>query len=99
MKIRPLHDYVLVLRDKADGRSQGGIIIPDNAKERPQRGTVLACGPGRMLENGTRAELGVKVDDVVLFPKFVNAEAVARVDLDPDGPVLIRASELLGVVS
>lgn len=98
MKIRPLQDFVLVLRDKPEERTPGGIIIPDDAQERPQRGTVLAIGPGRWRDNGTREPMPVAVGCVVLFPRHVSADAVARVDVEPDSPVLIRASELIGVL-
>ncbi len=67
-KIRPLHDYVLLRRAKAESQTPGGIIIPDDAQERPQRGEVLAVGPGRLLENGVRVPVDVKPGDVVLFP-------------------------------
>lgn len=96
--IRPLHDWVLVLRAEPDARTPGGIIIPDDAQERPQRGEVLAVGPGLRLENGERAPVDVKPGDVVLFPKYCAKETVSNISTDPNGPVLIRASELLAVV-
>ena len=98
MKIRPLHDFVLLRRAPAEDTSAGGIIIPDNAQERPQRGEVLAVGPGRVLENGARVPVDVEPGDVVYFPKHVRADAVASVAAEPDSPVLVRESELLAVL-
>jgi chaperonin GroES len=98
MKVRPLHDYVLVKRESADDITRGGIHIPDTAKERPQRGEVLAIGPGRVNDAGVRLPLDVRVGDVVLFGKYISADAIARVDLEPESPVLIKATELLAVM-
>ena len=67
MKIRPLHDRVIVHRLEEEEKTKGGIIIPDTAKEKPQEGKVIAVGPGKILENGTKTTLDVKVGDKILF--------------------------------
>jgi len=73
MKIRPLHDRILVKREEEKEVKKGGIIIPDTAKEKPQEGKVLAVGPGR-FEDGKRVPLDVKVGDVVLYSKYGGTE-------------------------
>jgi chaperonin GroES len=70
MKIRPLGDKVVVKVMTAEDRTSGGIVLPDTAKEKPQQGTVEAVGPGRLLENGERAPMGVKVGDTVIYSKY-----------------------------
>ena len=67
MKLKPLDDRVLIRPDDSAGVTPGGIVLPDNAKEKSQRGKVLAVGPGRLLDDGRRAALTVKVGDAVLF--------------------------------
>ena len=74
MKIKPLSDRVVVRRTEATEKTAGGILLPDAAKEKPQKGTVLAVGPGRMLKDGTRRPLQVKVGDVVLFTAWAGDE-------------------------
>ena len=71
MKIRPLNDRVLVLRVDEEETTSGGIIIPDTAKEKPQEGKVVATGPGKVDDNGKRIPLEVKVNDRVLFSKYL----------------------------
>ena len=70
MKIRPLGDKVVVKASTADERTAGGIVLPDAAREKPQQGTVVAVGSGRLLENGERAALQVKEGDTVIFSKY-----------------------------
>ena len=70
MKIRPLGDKVVVKVTTAEERTAGGIVLPDSAKERPQQGTVVAVGPGRLLENGERATMSVSEGDTVIFSKY-----------------------------
>lgn len=72
--IRPLHDRVVVERSEAESKSAGGIVLPDNAKEKPRRGTVIAVGPGVVLESGTVKALEVKRDDLVLFDAYAGSE-------------------------
>ena len=69
-KVRPLHDRLLVRRVEEKETAKGGIIIPDSAKEKPQEGEVLAVGNGKILENGTKVALDVKVGDRILFGKY-----------------------------
>ena len=70
MKVRPLHDRLVVRRVEEKETAKGGIIIPDTAKEKPQEGEVLAAGNGKVLENGTKVTLDVKVGDKILFGKY-----------------------------
>ncbi len=74
MKIRPLNDRVLVLREDEEQKSAGGIIIPDTAKEKPQRGKVVAVGAGKMDKDGKRIPLEVKAGDRILFGKYAGSE-------------------------
>ena len=70
MKIRPLGDKVVVKASTAEERTLGGIVLPDSAREKPQQGTVVAIGPGRVLENGDRAPMSVAVGDTVIYSKY-----------------------------
>jgi len=79
IKIRPLDDRVVVEPMAAEEVTAGGIVLPDTAKEKPQRGTVLAVGPGKLLENGTRGELSVAVGDQVIYGKYGGS------DIEVDG--------------
>ena len=74
MKLRPLGDRIIVRRTEASEKSAGGVIIPDTAKQKPQRGTVLAVGPGKMLKDGTRRPLQVREGDRVLFTAWAGDE-------------------------
>ena len=94
MAFRPLHDNVLVRRLEAEEEQQGGIIIPDTAKEKPQEGQVLAIGPGRRLDDGSRRQIGVAVDNKVLFGKYAGTE----ITIDGEELLVMRESDLLGVV-
>jgi len=78
MKIKPLGDRIIVRRHASSDRSLGGVILPDNAKQKPQRGTVLAVGPGKMLKDGTRRPLQVKEGDTVLFTAWAGDEFKER---------------------
>lgn len=94
MNFRPLHDHVLIKRLEADEEMQGGIIIPDTAKEKPQEGEVLAVGPGKIQEDGSRRALAVAVGNKVLFGKYAGTE----ITLDGAELLVMRESDLLGVV-
>jgi chaperonin GroES len=94
MKFRPLHDYVLIKRLDAAEERVGGIIIPDTAKEKPQEGEVLAVGPGKMLEDGTRRAMAVAVGNKVLFGKYAGTE----ITMDDEERLVLRESDILGVV-
>jgi len=95
MKIRPLHDRILVRRVTEQETVRGGIIIPDTAKEKPQEGEVMAVGNGKLLENGTRVPLDVKEGDRILFGKYSGAE----VKFDGEEFLILREEEVLGVLS
>ncbi len=95
MNVRPLHDRLLVRRIEEKETAKGGIIIPDTAKEKPQEGEVLAVGNGRVLENGTKAALDVKVGDKVLFGKYTGTE----VKIDGKDVLILREDEVLAVLA
>jgi chaperonin GroES len=94
MNIRPLYDRIVVKRIEEKETVQGGIIIPDTAKEKPQEGEVLAVGQGKRLENGSLAALDVKVGDRVLFGKYSGNE----IKLDGQEVVIMREDEVLGIL-
>jgi len=95
MKFRPLHDNVLVKRQiETTEQRQGGIIIPDTAKEKPQEGEVLAVGPGKILEDGTRRPVAIAAGNKVLFGKYAGTE----ITIDSEELLVLRESDLLGVV-
>ena len=73
-KVKPLGDKVLVKPNTSDEKTAGGIVLPDSAKERPQEGTVVAVGTGRVLDNGQKVEIGVKEGDVVIYSKYGGTE-------------------------
>ena len=93
-KIRPLQDRVIVKRIEEKEQVRGGIIIPDTAKEKPQEGEVIAVGNGKMLDNGTRIEPGVKAGDKVLFGKYSGTE----IKLDGEEYLILREDEILGII-
>ena len=93
MKIRPLHDRILVKRLEEGETKRGGIIIPDTAKEKPQEGKVLAVGNGKILENGTKIALDVKVGDKILFGKYSGTE----IKIDGEEVLIVREDEVLAV--
>ncbi|MGO8672004.1 MAG: co-chaperone GroES [Capsulimonadaceae bacterium] len=94
MSFRPLSDKVLVKPSEAEQQTSGGIYIPDSAKQKPQEGEVLAVGPGRILDDGSRASLSVKVGDRVIYSKYGGTElkldGVDHVILDEDQIYAIR---------
>lgn len=91
---RPMEDRVLVQPSEAAETTAGGIILPDSAREKPQRGTIVAVGPGKLLDSGNRGELGVKVGDEVFYGKYAGTE----IDMNGDSYVVIRESDILAVV-
>ncbi len=93
MKIRPLQDRILVKRVDEEETTTGGIIIPDSAKEKPQEGLVAAVGPGKTLENGTVAEMGVTKGDRILFSKYAGTD----VTVDGDEHIIIREDDVLAI--
>jgi chaperonin GroES len=94
MKIRPLNDRVLVIREKEEQKSAGGIIIPDTAKEKPQRGKIVAAGPGKMGEDGKRVPLEVKEGDRILFAKYAGTD----IKLDGVEHVFMKEDDILSIV-
>lgn len=94
MKIRPLHDRIVVRRKEEDETTAGGIVIPDNAKEKPARGEVLAVGPGKVLDNGDNRALSLNVGDVVLFGKYAGTE----VSSEGEDLLVMREDDVLAVV-
>jgi chaperonin GroES len=93
-KIRPLHDRLLVRRIEEKETAKGGIIIPDTAKEKPQEGEVLAVGNGKILDNGTKLALDVKVGNKILFGKYTGTE----IKIDGEDVLILREDEVLAVL-
>ncbi len=94
MNFRPLHDRVVVRRIEAEEKTKGGIIIPDNAKEKPQEGEVIAVGPGARDESGKINALDVKAGDRVLFGKWSGTE----VRIDGQDLLIMKESDIMGVL-
>lgn len=94
MKIRPLHDRVLVMRSEEERKSAGGIVIPDSATEKPSKGKIVAVGKGKILENGEIRPLDVKVGDIVLFGKYSGTE----VKIDGVDYLVMREEDIMGVI-
>ena len=92
--IKPLADRVVVKPQDAEEKTAGGLFIPDTAKEKPQRGTVVAVGPGK-VENGTHVEMSVKEGDTVLYGKYAGTE----IRLGDEDVLIMRESDILGVVN
>lgn len=95
MKLKPLHDRIVVKAAESEEKTAGGILLPDSAKEKPQRGEVLAVGPGKMLDSGERAPVDVTVGDVVLYGKYSGTE----VTVAGEDYIILRADDVLGVVT
>ena len=95
MKIRPLHDRVIVKRIEEERKTAGGIVIPDNATEKPDQGEVLAIGTGKVLDDGKVRPLAVKVGDRVLFGKYSGSS----VKMDGDELLVMREEDIMGVVT
>lgn len=93
LQVRPLHDRILVKRMAEEDKTAGGLIIPDTAKEKPQRGEVVATGKGRILEDGKVLPLEVRVGDKVLFSKYMGTE----LKLDGQEFLMIKEEDVLGV--
>ena len=95
MKVRPLHDRLVVRRVEEKETAKGGIIIPDTAKEKPQEGEVLAAGNGKILENGTKVALDVKVGVKILFGKYSGTD----IRIDGEDVLILREDEVLAVLA
>ena len=95
MKIKPLADRVVIKPSEAEERTAGGIILPDTAKEKPQEGSVVAIGPGKISENGTKVAMEVKVGNKVLYGKYSGTEIV----IDGVEHLIMRESDILAIIS
>jgi chaperonin GroES len=92
VNLKPLDDRLVVQPSDATEKTAGGILLPDSAKQKPQQGTVIAVGPGRLMDNGTRAPLAVKIGDVVLYGKYSGSDVeVGNVEYK-----ILRESDVLG---
>jgi chaperonin GroES len=94
MKFTPLNDRILVKRTDAEDRSAGGIIIPDSAKEKPQKALVVAVGAGKRLKDGTRGASALKEGDAILFGKYSGDE----IKLDGEAHLILREDEVLCII-
>ncbi len=94
MKVKPLHDRILVQRIEEEERTKSGIIIPDTAKEKPIMGKVIAVGDGRILENGQKVPLTVKEGDRVLFGKYAGTE----VKIEGEEYLIMREDDVLAII-
>ena len=94
MKIKPLSDRVVIAPAPADEKVQGGIIIPDTAKEKPQKGKIVAVGPGKTSDTGELINMSVKVGDTVLYGKYSGTE----VTIDNEDYLIVRESDILAVI-
>ncbi len=94
VKFRPIEDRVLIEPIEAEDRTTGGIILPDTAKEKPVRGTVIARGPGKLLDNGKRGEMSVSVGDEVFYGKYSGTE----IEIGSDKFIVLRETDILAIV-
>ena len=94
-KIRPLGEKVLIKRLEAEEKTRGGIVLPDSAKEKPQKGRVLAVGDGKLLEDGTRAKFQIAVGDTVLFGSYAGTE----IRVDGEEMLLMDEGDILAVLA
>ena len=94
IKFRPMDDRILLEPCEAEETTSGGIILPDAAREKPQRGKVIATGPGKLLDSGKRGEMSVKIGDEVFYGKYAGTE----VDFERDTLVVLRENDILAIV-
>ncbi len=94
INIKPLDDRILVKQSEAEEKTAGGIVLPDTAREKPQRGQVIATGPGKLLTDGKRAGMDVKVGDEVVYGKYVGTE----IEVSGEKYVIIRENDVLGII-
>jgi chaperonin GroES len=95
MKFKPLRDRVLVKFSTEEEKTAGGLFIPDTAKEKPQRGTIIAVGTGKITDDGKRQTMDVKVGDTVLFDKYSGS----KIRIDDEDYLIIREEDVLGIVA
>lgn len=94
MKFKPLRDRVFVKYSSEEEKTAGGLYIPDAAKEKPQKGTVLAVGPGKITEDGKRQPMEVKVGDVILFDKYSGS----KIKINDEEYLILKEEDILGIV-
>ena len=94
MDLKPLDDRIVIKQSEAEEKTVGGIILPDTAKEKPQIGTVVAVGPGKILDDGKRGKMSVKMKDEVIYAKYMGSD----VEIDGKKYVILRESDVLGIV-
>jgi len=94
MKLKPLDDRIVIKQSDAEEKTTGGIILPDTAREKPQIGMVVAIGPGKILDDGKRANMSVKKKDEVIYAKYMGSD----VEIDGQKYVILRESDVLGIV-
>jgi len=94
MNVKPLADRIIIMPLEAEQKTAGGIIIPDNAKEKPQKGEVIAAGPGKVSDNGQKIDMPLKKGDKVLYGKYSGTE----VSIDGKDYLIIRESDVLAVL-
>jgi len=94
MKIRPLADKVLIERVEAENKTAGGIVLPDTAKEKPQRGKIVSVGEGKILDDGTRKQMQVKKGDTVLFTSYAGTE----IKIDSKEYLIMDESDIMAVI-
>ena len=95
MKIRPLHDRVIVRRKEEEATSAGGIVLPGSAKEKPNQGEVIAVGNGKVLDNGEVRVLDVKVGDIVVFGKYAGSDTI---DVEGEELVILSESDIKAII-
>jgi chaperonin GroES len=94
MAVKPLDDRVLVKQCEAEEKTAGGIVLPDTAKEKPQRGVVVAAGPGKLLDSGARGKMSLKKGDEVFYGKYAGTE----IKIDGQEYVILRETDVLAVI-
>jgi len=94
MNLKPLDDRIIIKQSDAEEKTSGGIILPDTAREKPQIGTVVAIGPGNILDDGKRANMSLKKKDEVIYAKYMGSD----VEIDGQKYVILRESDVLGIV-
>lgn len=94
MKLKPLDDRIVIKQSEAEEKTSGGIILPDAAREKPQIGTVVAIGPGKILDDGSRGTMSVKNKDEVIYAKYIGSD----IEIDGEKYVILKESDVLGIV-
>lgn len=94
MAVKPLDDRVLVKQSEAEEKTAGGILLPDTAKEKPQRGSVIAVGPGKLLDSGVRGKMSLKKGDEVFYGKYSGTE----IKIDDEEYVILKETDVLAVI-